>query len=449
MRNLDKYAPLYRAVSGYAAKKQVRLHTPGHAGKQGAFPFMQDAVPFDVTELPWLDSLMEADGPIYESELLAAGLFRSAHTFYSAGGNTLCIQTMLAMIPGGGRVAMPRSCVHRSAVYACALLGLEPVFFLPRGDSNTYDPADIEDLICRQQLSALYLTSPDYYGRLANIEELSAVCRRLDVPLLVDNAHGTHLAFASPSLHPLHLGADLTADSAHKTLPVMTGGALLQVGGRMAEQFLPRARPAMALFGSTSPSYPVLLSLERACAWLQTDGRQAYERLALRVMELRGLAAQRGFTFPDWATDPIRLTLNGGALGLTGHRLAALLREQGLEPEWANERYCVLLPSPLHDEADFARLTAAIEQVGGCAYGAPVNEMPVLPRELVRALPLREAMTAKTRLLPIEQAAGQVAAQLICRCPPGVPLVVPGETMDQIAAAQLLSAGFSEIKVVQ
>ena len=258
--------PLSRAVAEYLEGDFSRFHTPGHKGKDRFAPHFGwgEVWCWDVTECAGLDSLFEASGPIRETEQLYSRLYGTADSLISAGGSTLCIQAMLALALQPGDSLLAVRGVHSSAVHAMALLDLHPQWVLPSIDQATglagaVCPEEVERAFtCNPRLKAVYLTSPNYFGSISDIATLSKVCHSFGVPLLVDNAHGAHLAFLPQSLHPIGLGADLCCDSLHKTLPVLTGGAMLHVGNKA---YASQARRKMALFGSTSPSYPVMLSI--------------------------------------------------------------------------------------------------------------------------------------------------------------------------------------------
>ena len=426
-------APLYEALRHHLALGRAPFHTPGHKNNPAALP--DDLWRLDLTELPDTGSLYDGGGPIERAEELAAALFGAVRTCLSAGGCTLCIQAMFRLAAaGGGKILCARS-IHRSAVGAMALLGIEPVWTMA------------EDLIpaveaCGADVRAVYATSPDYYGRLLDIAALSAACRKKDLPLLVDCAHGAHLRFTAPKLHPLLLGASMTADSAHKTLGVLTGGAWLNIADpRFAED----AKGAMALFGSTSPSFPVLASLDLAREWLENHA-DAFPVLQERIERIRRLALLHGISSPEGPGDPTRLTLETADVGLTGTQAAELLREAGVEPEYADRSFVVLIATPFNTEEDFRRLERAIERFPA---GKPLAPLPGIPLLRPAVLPLREAMLTETRSVPLARAAGEIAAEIDCPCPPGIPVVVPGERITKEAAEFLRGYGFSVIKVVK
>lgn len=442
--------PLYTALREHLAKKQASFHTPGHKGR-----FLpKDLYELDLTELPDTDSLFESDGCIRAAEEAARELFHSRATYFSAGGCTLCIQAMFRLAaPQGGKVISSRV-IHRSAVNTMALLGIEPVWVRPRPDSGPclagrLHPEDVEKALAENpDAKAVYVTSPDYYGVLADIQGLSAVCHVHGVPLLVDNAHGTHLALLGK--HPLALGADLTACSAHKTLPVLTGGAFLNIGDTEISRklnFAERAKEAMALFGSTSPAYPVMVSLDLARAWAMEQGKEAWEKLAVRMVKIKEIAREKGLLLPLGETDPTRLAIGTLTAGMTGEEAGDFFREKGVEPEHEDGGYLVCIATPFNTEEELDRLEMAVKALpDGCTEVEGTPALPSLPP--VRRMP-REAVLAFQEAVPLEKAVGRVAGEAACPCPPGVPIVMPGEEITAECAAFLAKYQLKEIICVR
>lgn len=440
--------PLYTALLQHQSRGRASFHTPGHKSAPCALP--PDLLSLDFTELPDTDSLFEANGAILAAEERAAQLFGAKRTLISAGGCTLCLQAMLYLAAPRGGVVLFDRVLHRSVVNAMALLDITPVWLLPRPNAGQGLPGRVDSFDIQKSLRlhpearAVFLTSPDYYGVLADIPAVSAVCRAHGVPLLVDNAHGSHLAFLPENRHPLALGASATACSAHKTLPVLTGGAWLNLA---EPSFVPNAKGAMALFGSTSPSYPVMASLDLARAWLQENGRTAFAALERRVAQLRALAAQQGIPAPEGACDPVRLTLCTAQIGLSGTGAAQQLRLHGIEPEYADGAQVVLLPTPFNSERDFERLETAILALHPTKSPAqPQAALPDLPEAPMTP---RQALFSQTETVPLSAAAGRIAAETACPCPPGVPVIMPGEKITAQATEFLCRYGIFSMKVVK
>ena len=432
--------PLWDAMERYRKKEYVRGHTPGHSGHAAPLAPLASMLSYDLTEAEGLDSFFEASGPIAEAEALASRLFGSAGTVFSAGGCTLAIQAMLALAAGPGQTVIFGRNAHRSAVNTAALLDLRPVWALPADGRIT--PAVLEPLLkAHPDTAAVFITSPDYYGRLSPIGALSVLCRRYGTPLLVDNAHGTHLRFCG-GLHPLEQGASMTADSAHKTLPALTGGAFLQVGD---PAYLAAARGKMALFGSTSPSYPIMASLDLCRDWCEREGRIAFAGLAEKVGELRKLSQERGLPAEEGACDPVRLTLRASAAGYTGWELAKDLLENGVSCEFADQSRVVLILTPFHTAKELLRIEDWLRRF---RPRPPLAQEKYAWGAVRQAMTPREALFAAGKRLAVEKAAGKVALEALCPCPPGIPVVLPGEILSADAAEALKNSGIFEIKVL-
>ncbi len=450
--------PLYEALEGHLALGRVSLHTPGHKGCADILAPLRAAL--DLTELPDTDALYEADGAIARAEELAAEVFSSCRTVFSAGGCSLAIQAMLACCcKEGDKIIIDRGC-HRTAVNASALLGLEPVWLMseaPAAEDGLcpLPSADkLEELLkAHPDAKAVYITSPDYMGRIWDVPALSRLCGERGIPLLVDNAHGSHLV-AFEGMHPLHQGASMTACSAHKTLPVLTGGAFLSCADpRLAG----RMKGAMSLFGSTSPSYLIMASLDLCRSWLAGEGKAALRRTAELCEDIRRTAVGAGFQLPRGLCDPMRITLLTEKAGMSGTAAAQALRKAGFEPEYADRSCVVLLPTPFVGEENMKRLEQVIARLpceGGGGGEAEPNELPPLgeiiacARTAERVMDLRTAALSLRETVNVEHSAGRIAAASVCPCPPGVPIVMPGERITPACACLLEAMGVTEVECV-
>lgn len=441
---------LYESLCAYRERGFSSFHTPGH--KDGAC-FPPDLLSLDFTELPETDSLFEAAGILKQAEDHAAAVFGTAASLFSTGGCTLCIQAMLRLaVPEGGKIICGRV-IHRSAVNTMALLGLTPVWVALRRDAGPGFPGrvaaeDVQKALEKHaDAAAVYLTSPDYYGVMADIPSIHDVCKEKGIPLLVDNAHGAHLGLLEPDLHPIHLGAAMAASSAHKTLPVLTGGAFLDIAD---PAYQAGAKEAMALFGSTSPSYPIMVSLDECVTWMEQKGKHAYQSLVGQVGKIREKAREMGFSSPTGLCDPARLTLRPLWKGMTGEALFNALRRWHIQPEYHDGASVVLLPTPMNRQPDLERLLQALEKIASsCSMfeqGEPPEPLPPLPP--VRCTP-REAVLAPSQYVPLEEAAGRIAAEAACPCPPGIPIVMPGEEITKNCMNFLRKYGIVSLKVVK
>ncbi len=437
---------LYDSLVDYLKLGRTSFHTPGHKGQK---IFKENIMNLDLTELPLTDSLFESSGCIKKSEDSMAELYKTKKTLFSSGGNTLCIQTMIALAVGcNGKMLVGRN-VHKSVISTMALLNITPVWIMNNGDSGIGIPGRISSdnvykhLKKDKDIKGVFVTSPDYYGVVSDIKKISEVCKKFQVPLLVDNAHGSHFMFMDENIHPINFGATMSADSVHKTLPVMTGGALLHIN---CDKYIDTAKGYMGIFGSTSPSYPVMASIDLCEKWLRSEGKNAYNRLKERVLSIKKEAEKIGIFMPSGECDPVRITLNVASVGYSGEEFRNYLYEYNIEPEFCDDNYVVLIPTPFNSESDFQRLISALKNVkvkkSKCVEGEGVS----LPEV---KLSIREAVFSRCETVDVNSSCGRVAAEIACPCPPGVPVVMPGEIIGQYQKSMLIRYGISEVKVIK
>ena len=433
--------PIYDFARDYAAKNALRLHMPGHKGLG-----QLGVEALDLTEIAGADSLYEAAGIIAKSEENASKLF-GCPTFYSCEGASLAVRAMAALATGQGRsrvIAAARN-VHKSFVYAAALLGLEVLWLEGAGESHLscrLEPAQVARALdaAPKKPAALYVTSPDYLGHMADLAALSKVCHDRGMLLLVDNAHGAYLKFLPKSLHPMDLGADLCCDSAHKTLPVLTGGAYLHIASKH-EDFLPEAKGAMALFGSTSPSYLILESLDLANRALAEGFPSQLAQQAERLAALKRRLAAHGFAL--YGQEPMKLTLCPKAYGYLGTELAQYLEARNMVCEFADPDFLVLMFAPK------TPLAALEEALLALPRRRPVKAAPpALPLPPVR-MSIRAAMFAPRETVPVSEAVGRILADVQVGCPPAVPIAVCGEELTPAAVESFRYYGIRSVGVVR
>lgn len=438
--------PIYDFIKNYIRCKPCRMHMPGHKG-QGFGDWLSAVYPLDLTEIDGADSLFEANGIIAQSEQNAAKLFGAEATVYSAGGSTLCIQAMLAMMKQEGRTVLAARNVHRSFLNACILLGLPVTWLYPETPDGILSGEITPRAVSRALTEAkgqvcVYLTSPDYLGRSADLAVIASVCKRHGAPLLVDNAHGAHLPFLAENRHPMALGATLCCDSGHKTLPVLTGGAYLHSS---SEHYTPeRMKAAMALFASTSPSYLILASLDLCNRYLELRARHDLFSVKLRLERLQRNLSDR---FVFYGGDSMHLTICAPQSGFSGDGLAAQLRQLGVSCEYAEHDFLVLLASCCTTSPDLDRLEQALSR---CQ--PEFTPHAPLPAELAMpelGMNPRKAALSMSEKIPVEKALGRICALPPSSCPPGVPIVASGEILTESAIKLLQRYGFFEIHVVQ
>ncbi|MBR3759921.1 MAG: aminotransferase class V-fold PLP-dependent enzyme [Ruminococcus sp.] len=439
--------PIYDFIQKYASSGILRCHMPGHKGiapVSGAESLFSG----DITEISGADSLFEADGIIAKSEKNMASLYGAAASAYSAGGSTLCIQAMLTIMKQENRRIIAVRNVHRSFLNTAALLDLDVEWILPRYTGGILS-GELDISVVEEKLSScgvpscLYVTSPDYTGRLADIRGLSAVCRRYGARLIVDNAHGAHLHFFEDSLHPIALGADMCCDSAHKMLPALTGAAMLHTS---RQEYAPLLKPAMSLFASTSPSYPVMLSLDLCNKYIAEEIRRDIAENIVYLSRLREKFSKR-LEFAD--SEPFHVTVRASESDYDGRELAELLRKNGVECEYADSELIVLLSSPFFRPEDYARLSEALEKSLDSAGRCEKNIRSFSMKLPEKAMSIREAVFSTTEEIDIENSEGRICGAVRVPCPPAVPIAASGEIIDRNCINIFKSYGISTVNVVK
>lgn len=435
--------PIKDFTDNYAKSGIIRAHMPGHKGK---FPLTE----FDITEIKGADSLFEADGIIAESEKNTSEIFHSYKTLYSAGGSTLCIFTMLAMCLMNGknrRVAAVRNC-HRSFLNACVFLDAEVEWIYPEYEntlvSGKITPEAVERAIEKSSPACVYLTSPDYLGHMTEIDGIADICHKHGVMLLVDNAHGAYLNFiGEPPMHPNYHGTDMCCDSAHKTLPALTGGAYLHINNPKAEKYEGYAKEIMSMFGSTSPSYLIMRSLDECADFMDTKAAAYFNEMKAAADKVKSQLS------PVWRIDETeagKLTLFTPPCGYTGTELADILREYRIECEYADNTHVVLMLTGLSaDEITY--------------IGKVISKLPrrriFIPSPKVRFSPLEKAMSIRAAAfsdsveIPTEEAAGRICARAVSCCPPGIAAVVGGEIFSEESINILKNYSIFKVNVVK
>ena len=269
--------------------------------------------------------------------------------------------------------------------------------------------------------------------------------------LLVDNAHGAYLKFLPVDRHPMTLGADACADSAHKTLPVLTGGGYLHIGTNAPEGFEETAREAMCLFGSTSPSYLILQSLDLGNDWIEKNAQAAFSETAERVDAVKAQMQSEGLVL--MGDEPLKVTVDCVASNVgPGTAFADRLRDFDIECEYADRDVVVLMFSPNNPTEDFEKLSAAVHTLMQAQPGMPsadIERPPFSDRLPERVFTPRDVLFRPTGTVPVSEAEGRIAADTSMGCPPAILPVVPGEKIDRGVIEILTYYGKQEITVLK
>lgn len=422
------------------------MHMPGHKGA-GILGFEG----MDLTEIYGADELFAAEGIIKESEQNASSLF-GCPTYYSTQGSTLCIQTMCTILcqdaksKGKKPKILAGRNAHRSFIHAAALLDFEIAWLYGNSDylSCKIHAEDLEKAIIESHPTAVYLTNPDYLGNLLDIQSLASVCKKHNVLLVIDNAHGAYLRFLEPSLHPIDLGADLCCDSAHKTLPVLTGGAYLHLSDSLNQVWKNDVKHFMEYFSSTSPSYLIMASLDAANKVLDTTFKNSLFECIQRVDGLKNTLVQYGYTI--LSGEPMKITISTKEFGYTGNEIANLLMECDIYPEFYDSDYIVLMPSPYNTKDDLKRLETCL--CGIERKPILINKPPKLEQSK-KAMNVRQALFSSSITLDVSKSLGQVCSSVTVSCPPAILPVIPGEVISESSIEVMKYYGIETVRVVK
>ncbi len=420
--------PICDFVNEYSIKDALRLHMPGHKGKKHlGFESL------DITEIDGADSLYEADGIIKESEENASSLF-GARTFYSAEGSSQCIKAMLYLVCLHAKekpLIWAGRNVHKSFLSSAVLLDFDIKWLYPEKESSylsckiSAEHLEKELKDAEKKPDAVYVTSPDYLGNMCDIKSLSDICHRNGVLLLVDNAHGAYLKFLKESLHPMDLGADMCSDSAHKTLPVLTGGAYLHISKNVAHIFEKDAKSALSLFGSTSPSYLILQSLDMANRILSESFREKLCSFAEETEVFKDELRKHGYTLVE--DEILKITIDAKKYGYRGDALGEILKESDIICEFSDPDFLVLMLTPDIHPDRLKEALLKIEKREKIKIPSPVSSLPE------KVYSPKQAAFMQREAVPVSESLGRVLAISTVGCPPAVPIVAGGERIDEKA----------------
>lgn len=421
--------PICDFVRKYINSRPQRLHMPGHKGNSNL-----GFEPFDITEIDGADDLFhpQDNGIIAQSEENASRTF-GFKTLYSTQGSTLCIQAMLYLIRRNDirnkretKILAGRNS-HKAFINAAALIGIDVEWIFPQG--GTYHSCDItpsrlEYEIIRFRPTAVYLTYPDYLGNMPDVGALSEVCKKHGVLLAVDGAHGAYLKFLPKSLHPIDLGADICCSSAHKTLPVITGGAYLHISAGAPQLFFECAKKALSLFASSSPSYLILQSLD-AMNDKTAEFSQALTAALPKISALKARLVQHGFEL--MGDEPLKITVAPKSFGYTGEEIASILKKDNIYTEFYDSDFIVFMLSP-HNINDAEVLTAALTSI---PQKEKIDLLPPRVHIPIKAAAPRVAIFSDSEALSADKCLGRICAATAITCPPAIPPIIGGEYVDE------------------
>ncbi|MEF3306520.1 aminotransferase class I/II-fold pyridoxal phosphate-dependent enzyme [Paenibacillus sp. GYB003] len=460
----ERTMPLLGALLRHKRSAHTALHVPGHKSGKGVQPaadILRELMTIDLTELTGLDDLHAPEGVIDEAQRLAAACFGAEETLFLVNGSTVGnIAAILSLCMPGDVLLVQRN-AHKSVIHGLMLAGAKAVFLAPRHDAESGLPGGVAaeelELALRRYPDAkgVFITNPNYYGMGGDVRRLADLAHAYGKPLIVDEAHGAHYGF-HPDVPPSALqgGADLVVQSTHKMLTAMTMGAMLHMQGGRIDRDIVKQR--LSMLQSSSPSYPIMASLDASRQLVQTEGRTWLERGLHAVGRLYAALAQRpwyrsiaGAPTPAYETkDPFKVAVSDATGTLDGFRLRDELEKKGIMPEMADPRYVLLAFSPASDEEDAERTADALERIAD-EYGLPgkTTARPrsddgasfVYPGGCSEPVAFGLDNRAETMPVPVAEAAGKLAGEMVIPYPPGIPVLYAGERITEETARYLRS----------
>jgi arginine/lysine/ornithine decarboxylase len=457
---VERKTPILDMLKEYIEKDTVRFHMPGHKGD--AEYFGGELLKGDITELGASDNLLKPEGVIFDSQELHAERTGAAHSFYSVNGSSAGVMAMLhAAVKDGEKVLMARD-IHLSAVNALSLTGAVPVFLDVGTDPVSGLPGavsihDMEKALKEHaDVKAVYVTYPNYFGLCADLNGIAALAHEAKIPLLVDAAHAAHFPY-SPLMpdDPAKAGADAWCMSAHKTLPAMNQCATVNLGeGSLVDAGT--VKHFLNMFTTTSPSYPLLASLDYASAYMAEKGNyELYrivsltERFTELAEEIKGLQCV-GMEIIGRANiadkDILKLTIDVSGRNITGFMAKQALEASGIYIETADLKHILLIVTVADNEDTFNALLNALQNLPeGIRYNYSFS--PYLLPDAEFYISPKEALWCKMCKMPFAHAAGFAAARAAGVYPPGIPCLMPGQIITKEIVTYLTEAMHSGFEV--
>ena len=435
---------LYEKLHHYKEEDVYPFHMPGHK-RNPAFSGGFLPVEEDITEITDFDDLHRPESLIRQAQERAAVLYGSDETFFSVNGSTAAILAAVsaAVTPGGKILAARNS--HKSFYNAVYLRNLDPVYVFPKTDRRTgiscsIAPSDVEELLENDRdIEAVFITSPTYDGIVSDVRSIAEAAHRHHVPLIVDEAHGAHLHFSDffPA-SAVREGADLVIHSIHKTLPSLTQTAVLHRCSDMVSR--ERIKMFMSVYQSSSPSYPLMASLDRCFRFLAEDGDKWFDAYEERLLHLLAeLSKSRYIPLIAFYSGKEIFAFDRSKVLLSAEHVkgggASLLRrfheEHRLELEMASPRYVIAMTSLGDTDEGFERLIMAVREMDKTPEDewARGNERPAAgaadrPEKILRPF---EALEAEKEAVSLNECPCRISAEYMYLYPPGIPVIVPGE----------------------
>ena len=420
---------LFEHLTDYSKKNRASFAMPGHKGGRGfSAEFAESIVKIDVTELDGTENLHSPGKVIEAARKKLSEIYKSDESFFLTGGSTEGIHIMLHSVFKKGRVLVNRGC-HRSVINCCALSGMEPVFIPQKIHPELLIPMppevdETERLILENDADAVLITSPDYYGQLCDIESFAKMCHKYNLPLLVDEAHGAHLAAKGLFGGAIEKGADMAAGSAHKTLNALNQAAYLHIKSKLIDK--KRAESLTSMIGTTSPSYPIVASAELALSGLCDD---SWQDLCNYIDEKRvQLKRNTRIITPAGQCDRARIVFGFVRYDISGFKAADVFSDRfGIDVEMADAHNVVMIATPSNTKEEIDLLFEAAEYIADNTPPADTERRINQPPFPESVMSVRAAFLSDGESVPLNDAVGRISKTTVSAYPPGIALIAFGE----------------------
>lgn len=448
--------PLYQAIMEHVGKNPISFHVPGHKNGeifQSTTDHFQQILRIDLTELSGLDDLHSPTGAILEAETLLARLFQVNESFFLVNGSTVGNLSMIMATCGEDDVVLVQRNCHKSVINALRLAKAIPIFLEPEFNQEWKVATGVsletasEAIHLYPQAKAIILTYPNYYGMVYDLQVVINQAQKHNIPVLVDEAHGPHFILSDPfPASATQMGADIVVQSAHKTLPAMTMGSYLHFNSNLID--IDKLKDYLQMLQSSSPSYPIMATLDRARNYLAGYDSKDLQFLLAKInkfkSELADIPSVKVLEYSKNQGDPLKITIQS-ACGLSGYEIQSKLETAGIYTELADP-YNVLLILPLLKENQAFPLEEATVRIKKVLAGLPFQqkkeeEVKTDDRKISGlAISYKEMSKFEVKVLQVTEANNQVCAETVIPYPPGIPLLLKGEriTTEKIEHLKML-----------
>ncbi|MDU3803695.1 aminotransferase class I/II-fold pyridoxal phosphate-dependent enzyme [Paraclostridium bifermentans] len=417
----------------------ISFHMPGH--KKGAIykmlgyeDILENLYKLDTTEIPGTDNLHSPEECIKESLKRASEVFKSDKTFYLVNGSTCGIEAaIMASVNPKEKIILNRDC-HQSAINSCIIGDIDPIYVNPsiNKDSNTLSGVSFNDvkrvIDSNLDAKAVFLTYPTYFGDVFDLKSICSYAHEKGMTVIIDEAHGAHLGLSEKLPETaLSQGADIVIQSTHKTLPSFTQSSMIHIKGNRID--INKLTNMLRITESSSPSYLLMASLDIAVDIYEKNGFDLMDKLLSNIDEFKSELYKLKNIKVDESKDYTKIFLNTKKLGITGHELENILRENyNIQVELSNYYGVLLIATIGNTKYEFLKLKDVLFEIDKIykkeSHLKSVSYPIKLPKNILSP---REAFYMDKKNVKIENSIGKISGEYIIPYPPGVSLVSPGE----------------------